>query len=201
MIWAYFILLPYLWNEVVRACPLPLRIALCLALFGSGFVCLFGGLSSGRPGHALANRAEIDTVGAVMRGDSAALDTPVEPFPVQARFAAFPTYNHPLLLQGRNVVLGYPGHLWTAGFKYAEEETRLTNLMMGRENWQDEARVLGVRYIFWGREEIENYETREQGAPSTKPWEHLLTPVYKGEWCTIYDLQQLETTTAQPQTR
>ncbi len=191
MVWGYFILLPFLWREVVRVCPLPLRVALCVALFGSGFVSLFGGLAAGRPGHALANRGEVDTVGAVMRGDAVALDAPVEPLPVEARFAAYPTYNHPLLLQGRNVVLGYPGHLWTAGFKYAEEEARLTNLMMGREGWQEDAKALGVRYIFWGRGEIDNYETKEGTAPSTKPWEQLLTPIYRGEWCAIYDLQQL----------
>lgn len=191
MIWAYLILMPFLWTEIIRITPTPLRVALCVALFGSGFVSLFGGLAAGRPGLGLANREEVDYIGAVLRGESEALGAAVEPLPEQARFAAYPTYNHPLLLLGREVALGYPGHLWTQGYKdHVDYENRLTNLMMGRENWQQEAQALGVRYIFWGHGEIENYE-KQEGEVSRKPWEHLLAPIYKGEWCTIYDLQQL----------
>ncbi len=197
MIWAYLILMPFLWTEIIRINPTPLRIALCFALFGSGFVCLFGGLAVGRPGFALANRQEVDFIGAVLRGESETVNAAGEPIPAQARFAAYPTFNHPLLLQGRKVALGYPGHLWTQGFNdHADYENRLTNLMMGRENWQEEAQALDVRYIFWGREEVSNYEKKEEeGETSRKPWEHLLAPIYKGPWCTIYDLQQLPSAT------
>jgi hypothetical protein len=190
MMWGYFIILAFLWTHLIRQQSLPLRIVLCLFLFCSGFVSLFGGLSVGRPGFTLANRAEVDVIGEVTRR-----------MPAQARFAAYPTFNHPLLLQGRNVVLGYGGHLWTQGFDspqlkaahldYGSINDRLTSLMLGEGNWTQTARDLGVRYIFWGRTEAENYE--KDDALSTKPWQQMLQPVASGDWGAIYDLAQLET--------
>ena len=63
-----------------------------------------------------------------------------------------------LLLQGRKVVLGYPGHLWTEGFDYDNPNRQLTALMRGAPNWREAAQALGVRYIFWGRDETANYQ-------------------------------------------
>jgi hypothetical protein len=180
MIWAYFLILPYLWTQLIRGADLPIRAALCLALFGSGFFCLFGGLAAGRPGLDFATRSELDAVGVA-----------VHDLPTETRFAAFPTYNHPLLLQGRSVVLGYPGHLWTQGFAdYAKINDALTALMLGRPDWREEARELGVRYIFWGREEKENYEEKANAPKSTKPWEQMLDPIASGDWGAIYDLEE-----------
>ncbi|MEY2539641.1 MAG: hypothetical protein QOG67_3381 [Verrucomicrobiota bacterium] len=167
--WAYFLVLPFLWTDLIRHWSLPIRVALCLALFGSGFVSLFGGLTS--PGYGFANRGELAGVGVAVRN-----------LPLEARFAAYPTYNHPILLQGRKAVLGYPGHLWTQGFdNYHAIEVKLGSLMRGEPNWRQTAQELGVRYIFWGREEDTNYPV------STKPWAHLLPKVASGDWGTIYD--------------
>jgi hypothetical protein len=174
MVWAYFIILPYLWRDLIRPLLLPARAALCLALFGSGFVSLFGGLAVGRPGFGFASRAEVDAIGVVTAS-----------LPVRARFAAFPTYNHPLLLQGHNLVLGYAGHLWTQGFSnYGVLNDRLNRLMLGQGDWLNEARGLGARYIFWGREEKEHYPA------STRPWEKVITPFAAGDWGAIYDVEQ-----------
>jgi hypothetical protein len=173
MIWAYFLVLPFLW-EMIRRWSLPVRIAVCIMLFGSGFVSLFGGLAAGREGFGFANRSELDMIAIALRK-----------LPVEARFAAYPTYNHPLLLQGRKVALGYPGHLWTQGFKYNESYDQLTNMMKGVGNWQETARRLGVRYIFWGREEATNYPT------STTPWVATQRAVATAStWGTIYDLTE-----------
>jgi hypothetical protein len=152
---------------------MPARVAVCMALFASGFVSLFGGLAAGRPGFEFAKRAELDGVGVAVRKLAA-----------EARFAAYPTYNHPLLLQGRKVVLGYPGHLWTQGFKYDQTYQQLTELMQGSGNWRKLARHLQVRYIFWGREELINYPTSE------RPWEKAAALVASGSWGAIYDVEQ-----------
>ncbi len=173
MIWAYFIVLPFLWTDLIARWPVPLRIALCIALFGSGFVSLFGGLATNRQGFGIASRAEVDGVGAA-----------VQKLPVDARFAAFPTYNHPLLLQGRKLVLGYPGHLWTQGYEYGAIYDELAQLMKGAPNWRQIARSFNARYLFWGREEKTNYPT------SMRPWERESAPVAAGEWGAIYDLEQ-----------
>ena len=171
MVWGYFLILPFLWSDMVGRWAFPERAAICIALFGSGFVTLLGGLSAGHPGFGLIERARLDNAGAAMR-----------PLPIEARFAAYPTFNCPVLLQGRKVVAGYPGHLWTEGFNYDEVNSRLTALMNGAANWQETARDLGVRYIFWGQDEKANYQT------STRPWEATAFLVASGDWGAIYDL-------------
>jgi hypothetical protein len=172
MIWAYFLVLPFLWSDLIAQRSLAARAAVCIVLFFSGFVSLFGGLAAGRPGYAFANRAEVDAIGGAIRE-----------LPVEARFAAFPIYNHPLLLQGRKVVLGYPGHLWTQGFDYSGDYQQLGELMQGAGDWRAIARHFGVRYIFWGSEEKTNYPT------STRPWEQTAKKVSYGNWGAIYDLE------------
>lgn len=171
LVWAYFIVLPFLWTELIKPWPLLLRVAACLVLFSSGFVTLIGGLKAGKEGYGFADRAEIDAVA-----------VPLRKLPIDARFASYPTYNHPLLLQGRNVVMGYPGHLWTQGFDYSTVEPQLTALLNGAPNWRQLAEQLHARYLFWGREEKQHYSR------STRPWERELTPVATGTWGSIYDL-------------
>jgi len=171
MVWGYFLILPFLWSDLIGRWAFPERAVTCIALFASGFITLLGGLAAGHPGFGLMDRARLDAIG-----------TAVRPLPVEARFAAYPTYNHPLLLQGRKVVLGYPGHLWTEGFDYDKPNRELASLMRGAPNWREAAKVLGVRYIFWGRDETANY----QG--STQPWETTARRIASGDWGAIYDL-------------
>ncbi|PYL63439.1 MAG: hypothetical protein DMF24_00395 [Verrucomicrobia bacterium] len=171
MVWGYFLILPFLWSDILGRWAFPERAAICIALFGSGFVTLLGGLSAGHPGFGLIERARLDNAGAAMR-----------PLPMDARFAAWPTFNCPVLLQGRKAVAGYPGHLWTEGFDYTEVNNRLTALMNGAPNWREAAQSLGVRYIFWGQDEKANYQS------SSHPWEATSFLVASGDWGAIYDL-------------
>jgi hypothetical protein len=171
MVWGYFLILPFLWSDILGRWAFPERAALCIALFGSGFITLLGGLSAGHPGFGLIERARLDYAGAAMR-----------PLPLEARFAAYPTFNCPVLLQGRKAVLGYPGHLWTEGFEFGDVNNQLTALMNGAANWRDAAKTLGVRYIFWGQDEKTNYQS------SSRPWEATSFLVASGDWGTIYDL-------------
>jgi hypothetical protein len=174
MVWAYFIALPYLWRDLIAHWERPIRWAVCFALFASGFVSLFGGLAAGKGGFGFANRGELDAISAAVRK-----------MPIEARFAAWPTYNHPLLLNGRKVVMGYPGHLWTQGFDdYGKTNDLLIKFMQGAPNWRDLARTLNVRYVFWGREEKSNY------ASSSRPWEKTTALAASGTWGAIYDLEK-----------
>ena len=173
MVWGYFIILPFLWSDIIGRWAFPERAATCLLLFGSGFITLLGGLSAGHPGFGLIERARLDRIGTALR-----------PLPIEARFATYPTYNHPVLLQGRKVVLGYPGHLWTEGFDYGKANDQLTALMNGAANWRDNAKALGVRYIFWGNDERTNYKS------SSRPWETTAFLVGSGDWGAIYDLSK-----------
>src|SRR6266487_872392 len=173
MVWGYFLILPFLWSDIIGRWAFPERAATCLLLFGSGFITLLGGLSAGHPGFGLIERARLDHIGTALR-----------PLPLEARFATYPTYNHPVLLQGRKVVLGYPGHLWTEGFDYGKANDQLTALMNGAANWREVAKALGVRYIFWGQDERTNYQS------SRRPWEATAFLVASGDWGSIYDLAQ-----------
>lgn len=168
LIWAYFITLPIMWDRLVRPWPFSVRAAACFTLFLSGFVSLIGGLAAG--GYGLANRAVVDSVGMATRD-----------LPVEARYAAYPTYNHPLLLNGHKVVCGYAGHLWTQGIDYSAIEKKLNALMLGQGDWVQTARDLRVRFLFWGEDEETNYTS------SSRPWENKLPVVAKGSWGAIYD--------------
>ena len=174
MVWAYFIVLPFLWRDLILQWERPIRWAVCFALFASGFISLWGGLAAGKGGFGFANRGEVDAVDYATRN-----------MPTEARFAAWPTFNHPLLLSGRKVVMGYPGHLWTQGFKdYGQTNEALTRFMQGAANWRDLAKTLQVRYVFWGREEKANYAT------SSRPWEKTAAMAASGTWGAIYDLEK-----------
>ncbi|MBV9009759.1 MAG: hypothetical protein JO354_11430 [Verrucomicrobia bacterium] len=170
LIWAYFLVLPVMWNRLLKHGSFSMRAAACFVLFVSGFVSLIGGLAAGMPGYGFANRAEVDSVADATRR-----------LPVEARFAAYPTYNHPLLLNGRKVVCGYEGHLWTQGIDYTAIESKLKTLMLGQGDWMSTAHELHVRYLFWGKEESTYYAT------SSRPWEKKLPLVAKGNWGAIYD--------------
>jgi hypothetical protein len=172
IIWAYFICLPFLWWDLIKRWPIPIRAGICFLLFLSGFVTLLGGLKSG--GYDIADRTELNAVGDALRK-----------VPVKERFAAFPTYNHPLLLNGRKLVLGYPGHLWTQGFsEYGVIEQQLRALMLGTGDWRQQARDLHARYLFWGKQEERNYVS------SAQPWKGQAEVVATGSWGTIYDLER-----------
>ncbi len=172
-IWSYFIVLPFLWRDLLAAWPVVVRYALCFLLFASGFVCLIGGLNPGSPGFDIANRLDLANIAAA-----------VKKIPIKERFAAFPTFNHPLLLDGRKLVLGYPGHLWTQGFDYAPIEQKLKTLMLGAPDWREQARALQARYLFWGEEEKRAYPS------SSQPWRDKAAVVATGTWGTIYDLER-----------
>ncbi len=172
-IWAYFLVLPFLWRDLIARWPWVVRAGICFVLFASGFICLIGGLRVGSPGFDLAQRAEVDAIGSVLR-----------PLPIAGRFAAFPTYNHPLLLNGRKVVLGYPGHLMSQGFDYGPVEEQLKTLMLGAPDWRERARALRARYLFWGEEEKRAYPS------STQPWRTQAAVVGQGAWGAIYDLER-----------
>ena len=181
IIWAYLIVLPFVWSEIVSHWTFPFRAVVCLALFGSGFVSLFGGLAVGQTGFGLADRTELDAVGIA-----------VSKLPTDARYAAYPTFNHPLLLQGRKVILGYPGHVWTQGFNYGDDFNKLGTLMNGAPDWKKTASDFHTRYLFWGREEIKNY------AQSKRPWEQESKLVATGPWGSIYDIESPRVATPAP---
>ncbi len=172
MIWSYLAILPILWKELLARWPLPARAAACVLLFFSGFVSLLGGIGPAHRGHDLALRSEIDGVAGALKS-----------VPLGACFAGSPTFDHPVLLNGRPMAMGYEGHVWSHGYAdWAQRKADVLALMNGVEGWREIANRLGVRYIFWGPTE------RQDFAESKRPWEQEARLIASGDWGDLFDL-------------
>jgi hypothetical protein len=172
MIWCYLAILPFVWTELLaptRAWPRRFAVGM---LFFSGFLSTLGGINAAFTGYSIAERSEIDGVADALRGIAAT-----------ERFAGAPTYNHPLLLNGRKMVLGYLGHVRSHGLAWEEPARKLDALMNGEDGWREIAAELEARYLFWGRHEI------EKDNDSPQPWRQTTRLVASGDWGAIYDLR------------
>ena len=172
MVWSYLAVLPVLWSRLIGRWPWWARALSCFALFFSGFISTLGGIDSTHRGYPIASREELDGVAAAVRA-----------IPVAERFVGAPIHNHPLLLCGRKMALGYPGHVRSHGLPWEKPTANVYALMMGAENWRARAAELGCRYLFWGRCEQAEYPG------STEPWKESAARVSLGDWGEIYDLQ------------
>lgn len=172
MIWCYLAVVPFIWSNLLAGTSFVLRATTCVLLFFSGAVSLVGGINGRHNGFIIATRSEVDRVFEAVRD-----------LPIQATFAGYPTYNHPLLLVGKKMVAGYTGHLFSHGVDYQPVVTRLNDLMEGRPDWKEAARELGANYLFWGAREQTQYPD------STRPWEQVCLPVAQGDWGVLYSLE------------
>jgi hypothetical protein len=173
--WAYILLMYCIWEGFLRRWHPLIRIPIFVALFFSGFISLIGGLLPGREnGYDIGDQAEWNGV-----ADS------LQNFPPQTVFATYPTYDHPVLVNGHRVVLGYEGHLWSHGLDYRAYLETLNKAMLGESGWEDAFRQLHADYLFWGNFEQQNYPG------TTHAWEHLPV-VGESPWGRIYDLRGLK---------
>jgi hypothetical protein len=176
--WAYMLLMYCIWEAFLRRWHPVIRIPIFVALFFSGFISLVGGLVPGQEnGYDIGDQAEWTGVAENLKD-----------FPPETVFATFPTYDHPVLVDGHRVVLGYEGHLWSHGLDYQPYLQLLNKAMLGQSGWEDAFRQLHADYLFWGSFEQQNY-------PGTsRAWEHLPI-VSESPWGRIYDLRSLKTAT------
>jgi hypothetical protein len=171
MLWSLLIVLPALWETVLSRWAAPWRAAACVLLFFSGFCSLLGGIGGAHHGHGVARLSTLDAVALA-----------VHDIPITEAFAAEPTYNHPLLLCGRKVVMGYTGHLASHGIVYGPTEDDLDALMLGLADWRIRAARLRVRYLFFGPGE------RRLWPASHESWRMSAAVVASGEWGELFDL-------------
>ncbi len=75
-----------------------------------------------------------------------------------------PTYDHPALLLGYKLYMGYPGHVWSHGYNYMDREAILTSYFMGEIEGLPLLPKGQVRWIYRGplekRREKEGYSTK-----------------------------------------
>ncbi len=175
MIWCYLILLPFLWEIVIGKLPLACKALSCFLLFFSGFISLCAGMGRPHSDYVLATRSELDgVIHATQRIN------------VDETLAAYPTYNHPLLLCGHKLVEGYDGHLFSHGIDYKPRLAELEALMDGETSWRATVRALHVRYLFWGSREQEHYPD------SLQPWQKECPIFASGSWGKIYDFSGID---------
>ncbi len=173
MLWSYLVVLPFLWSELIGRWPWMLRAPACVLLFFSGFVSLIGGLDSSHTGFEIARRSELTGVADAIRG-----------IPIGERFIGWPTYNHPLLLLGRKMALGYTGHAWSHGLAWKPAAEKVDAILRGDPQWRGLCAELGVRYLIWGAEEAENIPD------SAQPWKKSARLIAHGDWGELYDLAE-----------
>jgi hypothetical protein len=171
MIWSYLIILPFVWELLLAPSPAAVRWIGCALLFFSGAVSLAGGLRANEKGYELARRSHLDGLAVTLRD-----------IPLSARFASAPEFNHPLILSGRRIAMGYDGHLYGYGLSYDRLRREVENLMLGRRGWEKSAARLGVTHIYWGPNERQRYPK------STRAWEVDGRVVGSGEWGKIIEL-------------
>ena len=171
IIWSYLIVLPFAWELLLAPAPAMVRSIGCGLLFFSGAVSLAGGLRAGEHGYEIAKRSEIDE-----------LASSLQPIPMSARFVCAPEYNHPLVLLGRRIAMGYDGHLYGYGLDYDLLRREVETLMLGRRGWHKSAARLGVTHVYWGSREKKRY------AKSTRPWDVPDRVVAAGDWGKIFEL-------------
>jgi hypothetical protein len=169
--WAYLVMMFCLWEAFLVKWHRLLRVPVLFGLFFSGFISLVGGICVNPEGYGIGRASEWQQV-----ADATRL------FPANTVFATYPTYNHPVLVSGHRVVMGFPGHLWSHGLDYQPIEVKLQVLMNSEAGWQNMAKELGVDYLFWGPFEEANYPDSE------KQWEQTCRVVAEGAWGRLYDL-------------
>jgi len=170
MLWSYLMLLPPL-GQMLAQWHIALRATTVTALFFSGFLSLLGGLDRTHTGHPIALHSTLDAVSDALRD-----------LPQSTLFIGAPTYNHPLLLLGRRMTMGYEGHVWSHGHDWLPRKQLVERILLGAPSWRDDARQLGTRHLFWGPLETEAFPN------STRPWQAEARCIASGAWGAVYEL-------------
>ncbi|MBW0000976.1 MAG: hypothetical protein JO015_17930 [Verrucomicrobia bacterium] len=172
--WAYIVLMFCLWRAFLAHWPVWLRVPTIIILFFSGFVSVAGdAVSTPRGGYEIGVAPEWKSVEEALKQTSP-----------EAVFAGYPTYNHPVLVTGHRMVMGFPGHLWSHGLDYRSTEIDLNSFMAGSPEWRQIAQRLRIDYLFWG-----NFEQREY-PQSTRPWEKECPVIAEGDWGRVFAVRK-----------
>lgn len=174
MLWCWLAVAPCIWTAFLQPLRWPARAGVCLVLFFTGAVSLAAGLG-GRHDYSIVELPLVENTARAVRD--------IDP---EARFACAPEYWHPLIILGRKVAMGYDGHLWSHGITYLgknqDKVDAFKNLMLGGPGWEQDARKLGVDYIYWGAPEQARYPL------SLRPWAGHLPVAQEGKNFIIYAL-------------
>lgn len=142
MLWSFLTAAPIIQREILHPIRPSLRVICCVLLFPCGALSLAGGLRPREDPVRIIERAEINHATPLLRA-----------IPADARVAAAPDWNHPVILAGHRMALGYEGHVWSHGYDSATLRQSLDALMRGGPAWRRHADRLGATHIYWGARE------------------------------------------------
>jgi hypothetical protein len=109
-----------------------------------------------------------------------------EKTPPRALILHAPIHNSVVALTGRQSAMGYPGHLWTHGFDYAQRELDVKTIYGGGAQMIETVSRLGVDYIIVGPAE------RAQLGASESHFENLYPIVIDHNGYRVYQVRMVE---------
>lgn len=102
----------------------------------------------------------------------------------RARFLTAPIHNNLLMLAGRSVVLGYPGHVYSHGLDYLQVEKAIGEIYVGADSANEHLRSFAVDYIVVGPHERQKFG-------NTLDWLENRYPVFiQSENCIVYEVTE-----------
>lgn len=172
LLWVYLLLAWIVWRTWVNRLPSAAAFFAGCILFFSGTVSVVSSLPANTGGVELYRISDVWESKAALSG-----------LQNDAVLAVAPDPNHPAMFWGRQVAMGYPGHLWTHGIDYTGREGELDALFKGRGDWHAIAERIGVTHIYWGDNEKRKYGTFH---PS---WQNEIKNVSRSQKIQVYDLR------------
>ncbi|MBN2419832.1 MAG: hypothetical protein JXL81_10640 [Deltaproteobacteria bacterium] len=89
--------------------------------------------------------------------------------PHDAIFLCQPTYDQPLVLTGRGMVLGYPGHIWSHGLPLEPRQRDVTDMARGGSGSLSLMKGYGITHILTGQRERANEDFNVEFMESKMP--------------------------------
>ncbi len=144
LIWVYLVL-SYLFYQWLRTQAPGVQLQLAVVLILSGVFAQFHELNHVDKKAMLVADVDLQIASKATTG----LDR-------RAIFLAAPTFDHPLVFLGFKRMLGYEGHVWSHGLNASKEQGVIEKLKSHtldnqEATWIDEAKRLGVQYLYWSK--------------------------------------------------
>lgn len=135
----------WLWNQRSSA----VQLAVFILFFVPGLVLFVNSLPHRSPGVQWTSERELNKAAVVLKNQN-----------VNQGLVITPTYEHPALLLGYKLYMGYPGHVWSHGYKYLPREQMVNRLYSGDDIVKESLSKDGARLIYRGP-----LEKRRETAP------------------------------------
>ncbi len=173
IVWLYILISYYFYELALKKLPTKWHMILVIFFFFSGLIQVFRVVLTPPAPVALQDKKSIDVANvllATVGPDEAVLISP--------------EYNHPALFLGKKVILGYPAHVWSHGIDSNTREEAVRKIYNSEDGWLDEARKLGIKYIYFSNVEKRKYNINQAD------WLNEQNLIKKIEDAGLYDISK-----------